>query len=417
MSESTESTASSFSAAWSRAERKFWLARSAPEMYEKAEVGEIDLSTGSPSFGVSPKVKDAIKARVDDLEPLSYPPANGGADLRAAIAEFDRRYLGAFYDADGVVITYGAMQALSNVIGAMTSPGDEVLLPAPFWFQFPNVVTYVKAEPKVVQTYPGNNFKLTPTLLANAITPRSRVLVLTNPNNPSGAIYTRDELAALVEVLKVNRNLVVASDEVYNLLIPGSSGLEPSPSLCSFEEIKDRVFVVNSMSKNFAMSGLRVGWIGGTDKAAIDRMTQRQRFVSLGVNLYLQAGALAGIRNTHGIVGDINKLLVGRRQKAADLLGSIPRVRFRLPEAAYYFWVDVRDYMGCRTREGKVIRNDEDLATYLKMEIDGQPGVSVVTGSSCAMPGYFRITYAVSEDLFAEGAKRMKARLAALVCG
>ncbi len=413
----SESSISSTSAAWTRAERKFWLSRTAPEILETAEAGEIDLSTGSPPFPVSPEVKRAITARVGELEHLSYPPTNGAENLRAAIAEFDHKHLGALYKADQVVIAYGAMQALSNVIGAMTSPGDEVLLPAPFWFQFPKVVRQLRAEPKVIQTYPGNNFKLTPALLSAAITPRSRVLVLTNPNNPTGAIYTRAELAALAEVLELHPNLAVASDEVYNLLIPGTSGLEPVASLCSFEKIANRVFVINSTSKNFAMSGLRVGWVGGIDEAAIGRITQQQRFASLGVNLYLQAGALAAIRETGGIVGGINRLLVGRRQKAADLLGSIPRLRFTVPEAAYYFWVDVREYMDCRTPEGKVIRNDVDLATYLKMEIGGRAGVAVVIGTECAMPGYFRITFAVPEDVFAEGVKRMKARLAALICG
>ncbi len=412
----TDSVTPTTSAAWSQAERKFWLSRVAPEIVETAEVGEIDLATGSPPFPVSAKVKTAIKARVDELEHLGYPPTNGAEDLRAAIADFDRRHLGARYDAAGVVISYGCMQALSNVIGAMAGPGDEVLLPAPFWFQFPHIVREARAEPKVITTYPGNNFKLTPALLAAAITPRSRVLVLTNPNNPSGAIYTRAELAALVQVLEVNPGLVVASDEVYNLLIPGSSGLEPAPSLCSFPSIADRVYVVNSLAKNFAMSGLRVGWTASTNKTGIAGIAQRQRFTSLGVNLYLQAGAVAAIRDTAGLVGAINKALVPRRNLAHQLLASIPRLRFTLPEAGYYFWVDVSGYMGCRTPEGKVIRNDADLATYLKMEIDRKPGVAVVIGSDCAMPGYFRITFAVPEETFTEGAKRIKARLAALNC-
>ncbi len=408
MPESTET-----SNAWSATERKLWRSRIAPELLETAAPGEIDLATGSPPFPVSPEVKRAITARVGEIDHLSYPPTEGEENLRSAIAEFDQKHLGAAYTAAGVVITYGAMQALSNVIGAMTNPGDEVLLPAPFWFQFPNVVTYAKAEPKIIVTYPGNKFKLTPSLLAAAITPRSRVLVLTNPNNPTGAIYTRDELAALVEVLKLYPDLVVASDEVYNLLTPGSSGLEPVTSLCSFKEIRNRVFVINSMSKNFAMSGLRVGWIGGTNEAAIERMTQRQRFISLGVNVYLQAGALAGIKDTGGIVGGINRALVGRREKAAELLRSIPRVEFAVPEASYYFWVDMRRYMGCRTPEGKTIRVDEDLVKYL----GGPMGVAVVAGDRCGIPGYYRITYAVPENLFADGVKRIKARLAALICG
>lgn len=402
--------------AWKDAERKFWLSRVAPEILETAEAGEIDLSTGSPPYPVDSLVKKAINALVHEKEILSYPSTNGEESLRAAIAEFDRGHMGAPYGPGQVLITYGAMQALSDVIGAVAGPGDEVLLPAPFWFQFPNIVRLNGAVPAVIQTFPGNNFKLTPKLLAASITPRSRLLVLTNPNNPTGAIYTRDELAELVEVLKVNPNLLVASDEVYNLLIPGSSGLEPVPSLCSFPEIADRVFVINSVSKNFAMSGLRVGWAATTNASRLDRITQRQRFTSLGVNVYLQSGALAAIQATAAIVGEINRTLVGRRQKAGELLGSIPRFRFIPPEAGYYFWVDVSGYVGCRTPEGKVIRDDVDLATYLKMQIGGKAGVAVVPGTDCAMPGYFRITFAVPEATFAEGAQRMKTRLGALVC-
>lgn len=402
--------------AWQRAERKFWLSRAAPEILETAEAGEIDLSTGSPPYPVDSRVKDAINARVREMEFLSYPPTNGEESLRASIAEFDREHMGAPYGTGQVLITYGAMQALSDVIGAVAGPGDEVLLPAPFWFQFPNIVRLNGAVPVVIRTYPGNNFKLTPKLLAASITPRSRLLVLTNPNNPTGAIYTREELAELVEVLKLNPNLLVASDEVYNLLIPGSSGLEPVPSLCSYPEIADRVFVINSVSKNFAMSGLRVGWAATTNALWLDRITQRQRFISLGVNVYLQAGALAAVRATAGIVGGINRTLVERRQKAGELLGSIPRFRFIPPEAGYYFWVDVSGYIGCRTPEGKTIRDDVDLATYLKMQIGGRPGVAVVPGTDCAMPGYFRITFAVPGETFAEGARRMQERLAALRC-
>lgn len=402
--------------AWKQAERKFWLSRVAPEILETAEAGEIDLSTGSPPYPVDPQVKEAINARVREMEKLSYPPTNGAEDLRAAIAEFDREHMQAPYDAGQVLITYGAMQALSDVMGAVAGPGDEVLLPAPFWFQFPNIVRLNGAIPSVIRTYPGNNFKLTPKLLAASITPRSRLLVLTNPNNPTGAVYTRDELAELVEVLKLNPNLLVASDEVYNLLIPGSSGLEPVPSLCSFPEIADRVFVINSVSKNFAMSGLRVGWAATTNALWLDRITQRQRFISLGVNVYLQAGALAAIRATAGIVGGINRTLVERRKKAGELLAAIPRFRFIPPEAGYYFWVDVSGYIGCHTPEGKAIRDDVDLATYLKMQIGGRPGVAVVPGTDCAMPGYFRITFAVPDDTFAEGARRIQERLAALSC-
>jgi aspartate aminotransferase len=278
------------------------------------------------------------------------------------------------------------------------------------------------AVPRDIPTFRGNNFKLTPKLLHEAITPRSRLLILTNPNNPTGAVYSREELADLVEVLKLHPNLVVASDEVYNLLFPGTSGYEAAPSLSSFREIADRVVVVNSFAKNFAMSGLRVGYAATTDPSRLILITQRQRFTSLGVNLYLQAGAVAAIEATGEIVGGINSELVPRRKKAGDLLATVPHFHFIPPQAGYYYWVDVSGWFGCRYVDGegnvKVIRDDKDLATYLKVQIAGlPPGVSVVNGTDCGMRGYFRITFAVREEIFAEGVKRMRRRLDLLQCG
>lgn len=411
----------SLSSAWKEAESKLWRAAAAPELYETAGPKQIDLSTGSPPFPVSPKVKEAIAAKVRKIDHLEYPPTTGDESLREAIAEFDREHIQAPYGKNQIVITYGAMQALSNVVGAVAKPGDEVLLPTPYWFQFPNIVRLNGAVPKDIRTFPGNNFKLTPKLLSEAITARSRLLVLTNPNNPTGAVYSRDELADLVEVLKLNSSLLVASDEVYNLLFPGTSGLEAAPSLCSFSEIENRVIVVNSLSKNFAMSGLRVGYAATTDRKLVDDISQRQRFTSLGVNLYLQAGALAAIEATAEIVGGINRELVEQRKRAGELLREVPRFKFLPPQAAFYYWVDVSGWFGCRYREPdgnlKVIRDDKDFVTYLTVEIpDKPPGVAVVPGTGCGTPGYVRITYAVAEDTFAEGVRRIRDRLDALVC-
>ncbi|HEX5716627.1 MAG TPA: aminotransferase class I/II-fold pyridoxal phosphate-dependent enzyme [Thermoanaerobaculia bacterium] len=411
------------SAEWREAESKLWLARRSPAVLESAEASEINLATGSPPFPVHRTVKEAIDARVQKLVHLGYPPANGDEALREAIAEFDREHLGATYEAGDVVITYGAMQALSDVVGSLAAPGDEVLLPTPYWFQFPSIVELNRALPRNITTFPGNNFKLTPKLLQEAITPRSRVLILTNPNNPTGAVYSRDELADLVEILKIHSQLVVVSDEVYNLLFPGTSGHEAAPSLCSFGDIAERVIVVNSFAKNFAMSGLRVGYAASKDAVRRTLITQRQEFTSLGVNLYLQAGALAALRATGEIVGGmINGALVERRKKAGELLAAVPRFRFIPPQAAYYYWVDVSGWFGCRYVDGrgdeKVIRDDRDLSTYLKLKIAGlPPGVSVVNGTGCGMPGYFRLTYAVAEEDFAEGVKRIRQRLDLLQCG
>jgi aspartate aminotransferase len=396
----------------SQAARLFWQSRLAPELLEKAEEQEIPFNTGSPPFPVHAAVKTAITERGQSITHLDYPPTNGSLELREVIAAFNREHLQLPHTADQILITYGALQAVSNILGAAVGPGDEVLLPAPFWFQFSNLVRQTGAREKIIQTYPGNNYRLTPKLLASAITPASRVLVFTSPNNPSGAIYSQDELAALAQVIQANPGLLVISDEVYNLLLLDGSGRFAAPSLGAFPAIADRVFVVNSLAKNQAMSGLRVGYAAITNAHWLARITSRQRFSSLGVNLYLQAGAQAGVLEAREIVGSIVGELIPRRHKAIALLGSIPRFQFQPPEAAYYFWVDIRGWYGCRTPAGNVIRDDTDLAVYLRDSVK----VAVVDGTSCGMPGYFRITYALPDPQLEEGVARIKRALADLRC-
>jgi aspartate aminotransferase len=221
----------------------------APESAKHLGTDPIPLNTGAPPFPVHPSVSKAIiKAVEASKEKLSYPPTRGLEDLRKKVAH-DYGYAD-----EGVLITYGASQALYNILD--TIGDEEVLIPAPFWFAFPNIVAQGRGKLKIIQTNAENNFKLTPQQLAQSITWKSRILLLTNPNNPTGAIYTRDELDALVEVLKKHPRLLVVSDEVYNLL---SLDGKPCPSISSWPEMHERVLVINSLSKNFAMSGLRVG--------------------------------------------------------------------------------------------------------------------------------------------------------------
>jgi aspartate aminotransferase len=401
------------------AEQWLWQSRIAPELLELAAPDEIDLSTGSPRFDVPSLVREAIIQKVRETDYLTYPPTSGAEDLQEGVAEYLRRYQGLPFTAKQILVCYGAMQALYDIIGAVAGAGDEVLVPAPFWFQYPHIVRNCGAAPKLITTFPGNNFKLTPKLLAASITPASKLLILTTPNNPSGAVYSQAELAALARVIADSPGLLAISNGVYDLLLLERSdggALPVAPTLASFPEIANRVFVVNSLSKNYAMSGLRVGYAAVADAGWLARMTQRQRFSSLGVNVYLQAGALAAIAATGEIAGGIVRALHERLPKALALLGTVPRLTFVPPQAGYYVWVDVKGYYGCRTPESKIIRDDVDLALYLRQEMSGKPAVAVVDGTSCGAPGYFRITFAVAEETFRRGIEAMTQRLAALRC-
>lgn len=368
----------------------------APESAKHLGTDPLPLNTGAPPFPVNLKVREAIiKAVEASKEKLSYPPTRGSEDLRKKVA---RDY---GYPDDGVLITYGASQALYNILD--TIGDEEVLIPAPFWFAFPNIVAQGQGRLKIIQTNAENDFKLTPQQLAQSITWKSRILILTNPNNPTGAIYTREELDALVEVLKKHPRLLVVSDEVYNLLLLDG---DPCPSISSWPEMHERVLVVNSLSKNFAMSGLRVGFIASHPMWA-DIYLQKENYATSGVNEFLQRGALAALEGTHEIIPTMVETLRARRAKAIELLSTIPNTSFITPRSAYFFFWKIDHYIGSRTEEDKLIRSDVDLVDYLLRDAN----VAVVAGSLCGTPGYFRITYAITEDVFAEAIHHIKQSL------
>ncbi|HKY27270.1 MAG TPA: aminotransferase class I/II-fold pyridoxal phosphate-dependent enzyme, partial [Pyrinomonadaceae bacterium] len=238
------------------------------------------------------------------------------------------------------------------------------------------------------------------------ITWKSRLLILTNPNNPTGTVYTREELDALVNVLKDHPRVLVVSDEVYNLLLLDG---HTCPSISSWPEIHDRVLTINSLSKNYAMSGLRVGFIAA-HPSWTDIYLQKQNYATSGVNEFLQRGALGALEVSDEIISGIVETLKVRRTKAIELLNTVPNTSYIIPESAYFFFWNIEYYIGCRTQDGGLIRTDVDLVDYLLRDAE----VAVVAGSLCGTPGYFRITYAIEEDRFERAIQQIKQSLAKL---
>lgn len=368
----------------------------APESTRLLGSNTIKINTGAPEFPVNPKVQRAIIEAVEAAkDKLSYPPTRGMEALQQKVANLYG------YSDKGVIITYGASQALYNILDTI---GDEdVLIPAPFWFAFPNIVAQGRGRVKIIQTSAENNFKLTPQQLAQSITWKSRILLLTNPNNPTGAVYTGEELSALVKVLMDHPRLLVVSDEVYNLVLVDDI---PCPSISSWPELHDRVLVINSLSKNFAMSGLRVGFIA-SHPSWTDIYLQKQNYATSGVNEFLQHGALAALEATKEIIPAIVDKLKVRRAKAIELLNTVPNTSYITPQAAYFFFWNIGHYIGCRSKDGRLIRSDVDLVDYLLDDAK----VAVVAGSLCGTPGYFRITYAVAEETFEKAIQQIKQSL------
>lgn len=368
----------------------------APESARLLGSNTIKINTGAPEFPVNPTVQRAIIEAVEAAkDKLSYPPTRGLEALQEKVANLYG------YSDKGVIITYGASQALYNILDTI---GDEdVLIPAPFWFAFPHIVAQGRGRVKVIQTSAENNFKLTPQQLAQSITWKSRILILTNPNNPTGAVYTREELNALVKVLMDHPRLLVVSDEVYNLVLVDDI---PCPSISSWPELHDRVLTINSLSKNYAMSGLRVGFIA-SHPSWTDIYLQKQNYSTSGVNEFLQHGALAALAATKEIIPAIVDKLKVRRAKAIELLNTVPNTSYITPQAAYFFFWNIGHYIGSRTKDGKLIQSDVDLVDYLLEDAK----VAVVAGSLCGTPGYFRITYAVAEEIFEKAIQQIKQSL------
>ncbi len=396
-----------------------WLAFEDPEAVDAEAVAAgrtIPMNTGAPPFPVNDVVRAAVKRRVDDPTCpgypgvqgcLSYPDLRGTGSLRATVAAFCRGHLGLPYDETHVQITYGAMQAVYDALGAVATRAGrpiEVLVPTPYWFKFPGLIAQAGARQRDIDTE-ATGFRLTPQLLRDNLGPETGALMLTNPNNPSGTVYDRDDLAGLVAVLAEYPDVVVISDEVYNMLLFEDGEQPIVPSIGSFPEVADRVITVNSMSKNYAMSGLRVGYAATTGDDLLQHLRLRQELSTLGVNEYLQAGAEAAVTRSRPIVWDgILPQLRTRRRVGGELVRTqLPRLGYTEPASGYYQWVDVRDYLPSVTEQGVRIDTDTQLAAYLRDEA----GVGVVPGTICGNAGYFRLTFAIPPDLFATGVVRM----------
>jgi len=298
----------------------------------------IPLETGAPDFSLDPAVRQAILGRMRSLGEGEYPPREGLPALREAIAYVHRTRHGIPDRAENIQVTYGGMQALTDVLAAVLEPGDEVVLPAPYWYHFPRLIAGAGGVARVIETEAGRDFKLDPAALEAVIGPKTRLLVLTNPNNPTGSVYDLAEMNALAEVLESHPRVLCVADEVYNQLIFGINGLPATtPSLAAWPTLRERVLTVNSFSKNYGLSGLRVGYISA-DPVWIARCTEQQRFSTLGVNAALQEQALAVLSLAPLIVASLRQRLARRRAHAARALNRIPGLRIHHPRAGFYFW-------------------------------------------------------------------------------
>lgn len=368
-----------------------------------AGIDIINLSVGEPDFNTPEHIKEAAKKAIDENH-THYPPVPGYMDLRQAIADKLTCENGLGYTADRIVVSAGAKHSLSNVLLSVINPGDEVIIPTPAWVSYVEMVKLAGGENVLVPATIEQDFKITPAQLEAAITPRTRMVMLCSPSNPSGSVYSREELQGLVDVLVKHPEVMVLSDEIYeHINYTGSF-----TSMGSFSEIADRVIIVNGVSKAYAMTGWRIGFMAGP-LAVAKAVTKLQGQTTSGISTIAQRAALAAYAGPQKCVEEMRVAFERRRDLVVRLASEIPGLKVNRPDGAFYLFPEVSAYLGRRYGD-RVIETDNDLCMYLLEE----GHVATVSGSAFCLPGYIRLSYAAADEALVEAFGRIKEALAKL---
>jgi aspartate aminotransferase len=366
---------------------------------ELREAGKdiIGLSLGEPDFTVPEFVKEAaIQAVKDDYH--SYTPVDGYGELKQAIITKFERDNGLHYNPAQIVVSTGAKQSLSNLAMVLLNPGDEVLLPAPYWVSYSDISKLAGGVPVVIPSTIETDFKVTPEALEAAITPKTRMMIYSSPCNPSGSVYSKEELRALADVLAKYPDIIVISDEIYEHI----NFVGQHTSMASFEDMYDRTVVVNGVSKAFSMTGWRIGYIGAPEWIA-RACNKMQGQVTSGANCIAQRATIDALTNNPDKIQYMIDAFKERRQLVLELVNDIPGFKANEPEGAFYVFPDISAYFG-KTLNGKTIENATDFSLFLLEEAN----VATVTGVAFGDPNCIRISYAASEQDIREALRRIK---------
>ncbi|MBM3507903.1 MAG: pyridoxal phosphate-dependent aminotransferase [Alphaproteobacteria bacterium] len=366
----------------------------------------IGLAAGEPDFDTPDHIKEAAIAAIRRGE-TKYTPVHGTKALREAICAKFRRENGIAYTSDEIAVCGGGKQVLFNAILATVDPGDEVLIPAPYWVSYPDIVMLAGGAPIAMPTTAEMGFKIGPVQLQRAITPRTKWLILNSPANPTGAAYTRDELAGLAKVLLRNPKVWVMVDDIYEHLT--YDGFQFA-SLAQVEPaLKSRTLTINGVSKAYSMTGWRVGYAGGPIDL-IKAMANVQSQSTTHTSSISQAAAVAALNGPMEFLTGWRKSFAERRDFVVDRLNAIPGLTCKKPQGAFYVYPSCQGAIGKKTQQGKTIANDSDFVTYL-LEAEG---VAVVQGAAFGVEPYFRISYATSMKALEEACARIARVCAAL---
>ena len=365
----------------------------------------IGLSLGEPDFPAPAHVKQAaIDAINNDIS--HYGPTPGFPALRQAIADTLNKDIHDYpvkpYNANEIVVSVGAKQAICNAIEALIGPGDEVIMPTPCWVSYVEMVKIAQGTSVLVKTTMDNNFCLTAEQLEAAITPNTKLLMLCSPNNPTGSVYTLDNLKELVAVLAKHPQIVVLADEIYqHILYTGKH-----ETLAQFPELEDRLVIINGVSKAYAMTGYRIGWLACHNKDLITAVKRLQGQMITCATTIAQKAAEAAYAGPQDCVEEMRQAFERRRNLIVDLAKDISGMKVLEPQGAFYLFPDVSAFFG-KKYNGQTINNADELVTYLLQEAH----VACVSGSAFGEDNCIRFSYATSEDLIVEAMRRMKEAL------
>ena len=360
----------------------------------------IGLSLGEPDFNIPDFIKDAAKQAIDDNY-SSYTPVDGYADLKTAISNKFKRDNDLDYGLNQIVVSTGAKQSLFNVAMVVLNPGDEVILPAPYWVSYSDIVKLAEGVPVEVLTQIDTDFKMTPEQLETAITPKTKMLWFSSPCNPSGSVYSKEELEGLAEVLQKYPDIYVVSDEIYEHINFAGGHV----SIAGIDGMYDRTITVNGVSKAFAMTGWRIGYIGAPEWIA-KGCTKLQGQVTSGANAIAQRAVITALEAPVSKIQFMIDKFHERRDLVLGLLGEIEGFNLNVPEGAFYVFPDISAFFG-KTLNGFTINNASDFSLYLLEHAN----VATVTGEAFGNPNCIRISYAASEKELKEAIARIKAVL------
>lgn len=366
----------------------------------------ISLSIGEPDFNTPDRVKVAAKKAIDDNF-THYPPVPGYPDLREAVCQKFKRDNGLDFKPEQIVVSTGAKQSIYQLAQVLINPGDEAIIPTPFWVSYKEIVRVAGGKCVFVKTSIDNDFKVTPEQLEAAITPKTKLIMFSSPSNPTGMLYTKEELRGIAEVVARHPNVFVMADEIYEHI----NFVGKHESIAQFDDVKDRVITVNGVAKGFAMTGWRIGFIAAPLVIAKACNKLQGQITSATCSIAQKATVEAMLMDptTSEDIINMRETFRKRRDMVFQMLSAIPGLKVRMPQGAFYFFPDVSAYYG-KSFNGNEIKNSTDMAFYLLNEAN----VATVMGSAFGDDACIRLSYATSEDLLREALRRIAEALANL---